>query len=320
MSKTNDLRVAILDRPNGAESLLLTELEQRVRVQKILPDEIHALDPQTEVMLIRGGFWSDMELLLKLAPGLRWIHVNMAGLEHLDLKFLGDRGVILTNSQGVLDRPIAEFVIGAVLLWSKGLYQSVLHTHQGRWSPREPLSNGSMSTLILGAGGIGAECAKLLKQVGFGKVAGFRRDPSLLSPIFDEYLSAEQLPDRIGDFDVVICSLPSAESTENLVSARLLKRLGRAVVFINVGRGDTVDQKALAEALSDRPESLAILDVTEPEPLPSGHPLLQCRNVVISPHIAGETVERHDNFTRVFIENLDRFLEGAPLKDRAPKI
>ncbi|WP_268826483.1 D-2-hydroxyacid dehydrogenase [Brevibacterium sp. UCMA 11754] len=274
------------------------------------------LDPQTEVILIRGGFWTDMERLLELAPGLRWVHVNMAGLDHLNLKLLGERGVILTNSQGVLDRPIAEFVVGAVLLWSKGLHQSVLHTQQGHWSPREPLSNRSMSTLILGAGGIGTECAKALKVMGFGTVAGFRRDPRRLDTVFDEYVSSEQVPERIGDFDVVVCSLPAAESTENLVNERFLKNLGQAVVFINVGRGSTVDQVALADALSERPLSLAVLDVTEPEPLPTGHPLLQCRNVVISPHMAGETVERHDNFSRVFIDNLGRYLEGAPLSDR----
>ncbi|TSI13963.1 D-2-hydroxyacid dehydrogenase [Brevibacterium aurantiacum] len=267
-------------------------------------------------MLIRGGFWTDVERLLELAPGLRWVHVNMAGLDHLNLKLLGERGVVLTNSQGVLDRPIAEFVTGAVLLWSKGLHQSVLHTQQGDWSPREPLSNQSMSTLILGAGGIGTECAKALKAMGFGTIAGFRRDPRRLDPVFDEYVSAEQLPERIGDFDVVICSLPAAESTENLVNDQLLKNLRQAVVFINVGRGGTVDQKVLADALSDRPSSLAVLDVTEPEPLPTGHPLLQCRNVVISPHMAGETVERHDNFSRVFIGNLGRYLRGAPLSDR----
>lgn len=312
----SDLRVAILDRPNGAQSPLLTMLEPRVRLQRVLPDSIHTLDPQTEVMLIRGGFWTDVERLLELAPGLKWVHVNMAGLDHLNLKLLGERGVVLTNSQGVLDRPIAEFVTGAVLLWSKGLHTSVLHTQQGHWSPREPLSNRSMSTLILGAGGIGTECAKALKMMGFGTVAGFRRDPRRLDPVFDEYVSAEQLPERIGDFDVVVCSLPAVESTGNLVNEQFLKNLGQAVVFINVGRGSTVDQVALADALSERPSSLAVLDVTEPEPLPTGHPLLQCRNVVISPHMAGETVERHDNFSRVFIDNLGRYLRGAPLSDR----
>ena len=316
MGKVSDLRVAILDRPNGADSQLLATLEPRVRLQRVLPSTVHTLDPRTEVMLIRGGFWADMERLLELAPGLRWIHVNMAGLDHLNLTLLGERGVILTNSQGVLDRPIAEFVTGAVLLWSKGLYQSVLHTQQGCWSPREPLSNRSMSALILGAGGIGAECARAFKELGIGAVAGFRRDPRRLDPIFDEYLSAEQLPERIGDFDVVVCSLPAADSTESLVNERLLTSLGQAVVFINVGRGGTVDQEALAVALSQRPLSLAVLDVTVPEPLPTGHPLLQCPNVVISPHMAGETVERHDNFSRVFIDNLDRYLEGSPLKDR----
>ncbi|MGC2940980.1 MULTISPECIES: D-2-hydroxyacid dehydrogenase [unclassified Brevibacterium] len=286
-------------------------------MQRLLPAAINTLDHRTEVMLVRGGFWTDMESLLGLAPDLKWIHLNMAGLDHVDLQLLKDRGVMLTNSRGVLDAAIAEFVLGAVLQWSKGLHVSVLDTQQGRWMPREPLANRSMTTLVLGAGGIGTECARTLKKAGFGAVAGFRRHPLRLDPIFDEYVSADDLPARIGDFDAVVACLPATPSTEGFINRTLLDRLGRAAVFVNVGRGSTVDQVALADALAARPDSLAVLDVTAPEPLPDGHPLLSARNVVISPHMAGETVERHDNFTALFIDNLQRYCDGTPLKNRS---
>lgn len=312
-----ELRIAILDRPGGADSPLFANLPSHCEVQRLLPEAISTLDPRTEVMLIRGGFWTDMESLLELAPGLKWIHVNMAGLDHIDLQFLEDRDVMLTNSKGVLDAAIAEFVMGAVLQWSKGLHVSVLDTQQHRWVPREPLANRSVTTLVLGAGSIGTECARALKGAGFGAIAGFRRHPLNLDPIFDEYVSAEELPVRIGDFNAVVACLPASPSTEGFINRRLLEGLGRAAVFVNVGRGSTVDQVALADVLAARPASLAVLDVTAPEPLPHGHPLLSIRNVVISPHMAGETVERHDSFTALFIDNLQRYCNGTPLKNRS---
>ncbi|MCU4298251.1 D-2-hydroxyacid dehydrogenase [Brevibacterium permense] len=315
MLGTAKLRVAILDRPGGADSPLFVNLPSYVELQRLLPEAISTLDPRTEVMLIRGGFWTDMESLLDLAPALKWIHVNMAGLDQIDLQFLEHRGVMLTDSRGVLDIAIAEFVLGAVLQWSKGLHVSVLDTQQHRWVPREPLANRSVTTLVLGAGGIGTRCARALKRAGFGAVAGFRRQPLHLDPIFDEYVSAEKLPERIGDFDVVVACLPAAPSTEGFINRHLLERLRRAAVFVNVGRGSTVDQVALADVLAARPASLAVLDVTAPEPLPGDHPLLSTRNVVISPHMAGETVERHDSFTALFIDNLQRYCDGTPLKN-----
>src|SRR5699024_10937173 len=117
----------------------------------------------------------------------------------------------------------------------------------------------------------GTECARMLKRAGFGAVAGFRRQPLRLDPIFDEYVSAEELPARIGDFNAVVSCLPAGPSTEGFISRTLLKRLGGATVFVNVGRGSTVDQVALADVLAVRPESLAVLDVTAPEPLPASH-------------------------------------------------
>lgn len=286
-------------------------------MQRLLPDSIKKLDSHTEVILIRGGFWTDLKLLLNLAPGLKWIHVNMAGLDHVDLQFLSDRGVRLTNSRGVLDTAIAEFVTGAILLWSKGLHRSVLDTQRHRWEPREPLANHAVTTLILGAGSIGSECARTLKATGFGAVAGFRRNPLQLDPIFDEYLSAEELPARIGDFNAVVSCLPATQTTDSFIGRSLLEKLRHDTVFVNVGRGSTVDQVALAEALRRRPESLAVLDVTAPEPLPQEHPLMRTHNVVISPHMAGETADRHDRFTELFIDNLHRYCNGVPLRNQA---
>lgn len=308
--------ISVLDRPGGADSEVLRRFGEETPLRRLLPSEVEDLDPATEVLLIRGGFWSDLERLLELAPGLKWIHVNMAGVDHLDLELLNRRGVILTNSSGVLDRPIAEFVLGAALLWAKGLHRSVLETQRGEWCPREPLLHASLSVLVVGAGGIGTRCAELFKLAGFGRVAGARRSERPLGPEFDERVEMERLGEALPEFDVVVSCLPAAAGTANIFDAETIRRFRERMVFINVGRGVVLDHEALAALLLRRPEMLAVLDVTEPEPLPPGHPLRQRENLVISPHMAGETVERHDNFSRLFIDNLRRYTAGQPMRNQ----
>lgn len=305
--------VSIIDRPGGADSDVLVELQRRVRVQRLLPEEIATLSDETEVILIRGGFWTDLPRLLELAPKLKWIHVNMSGVEQLDLDFLRNAGVGLTNSSGVLDRAIAEFVLGATLLWSKGLHRSVLETQQRIWAPREPIANASLRVLIVGAGGIGSQCAALFQQAGFGHVSGVRRSAGELGPAFDERVPLEALSEVLPSFDVVVCCLPGSAQTAGLFDESMIGRLKQRMVLINVGRGSVLDQNALAAHLARHPEMLAVLDVTDPEPLPVDHPLRWAQNLVLSPHMAGETVERHDNFSQLFVENLGRYIEGETL-------
>src|SRR5699024_8855422 len=254
--------------------------------------------------------------LLQLAPGLKWIHVNMAGVDHLYTADIEKQGVILTNAAGVLYEAIAEFVLGAVLIWTKGLHLSVLHTQQRRWEEREPLPNSGLRALIIGAGGIGTACAQTLKKAGFSFVAGIRQSSKELDAVFNERIELENLRWRVGGFDAIICSLPATEATSSVIDEVVLNETKNNMVFVNVGRGTTVAHHDLAQAMQDRPGSLAVLDVTDPEPLPPQHPLWECSNVIVSPHMAGETKERHDNYSKLFFDNLNRYLDGRPLRNQ----
>lgn len=315
MADTPDVKICVIDRPDGIPASPIDELEERWNVQRLLPDSLAEIDPDTTAVYIRAGYWNEIDELLRLAPAVRWIHVAMAGVEHLVTERLSTSDVVLTNSQGVLDAGIAEFTLGAALLWSKGLLRSVADTRLRQANYRNPLSNRELSAVIIGAGGIGTACAAALRANGVGSVIGVRRNPEAVGDDFHGAMTFSEAAGRMDDFTVVIAALPATTHTAGMLDADFLSGLGAQCVFINVGRGVTVDNVALAEEMQRRPDSAAVLDVTDPEPLPQDHPLWECDNVVISPHMSGETNDRHENFARLFVENLCRFVNGSTLRN-----
>ncbi|WP_051298098.1 D-2-hydroxyacid dehydrogenase [Brevibacterium album] len=308
-----DVRVCIIDRPDRAGAQALAAVAGECRAQVLLPEELEHIDPATEAVFVRAGYWNDVDRLLDLTPRLRWVHIAMAGVDHLLTDRLRASSVVLTNSRGVLDSAIAEFVAAAVLLWSKGLLVSANDNRAGRFRYREPLGNEELTTLVVGAGGIGSACARALRALGAPLVHGVRRSERTQDPAFDSGITFEEAASRLGGYRAVVAALPADRTTEGLLDAAFLAGLGPETVFVNVGRGRTVDNVALARAMADRPGSAAVLDVTEPEPLPEGHPLLACENVVISPHMSGDTRKRHERYAALFLENLARFEAGEPL-------
>lgn len=316
------MKIAIIDRSDGVDSALLNDLGMalhdlgiEIEVQRFIPESLPHIHPDTAMVFVRAGYWNEADRLLELAPAVKWIHVNMTGVDHLPVDRIDSAGVILTTCRGVLDHAIAEFVLGSVLLWSKGLLRSSLDTREARTRYREPKANAELNALIIGTGSIGSECARVFRRAGFGRIVGIRRTPTPQSD-FDEVLGVGELQNQVGHHDVVLSCLPGNATTGGLLGSSVLRQLREESVFINVGRGSAVDHGALAQAMGARPGSVAVLDVTDPEPLPSDHPLWNCSNVVISPHMSGDTVGRHDAFASLFLDNLRRFCTGEGLLNR----
>lgn len=307
------LKVCVIDRPDRAGDEKVALLKDRCHLQRVQPSGLAEVLPDTEVVFVRAGYWNQIDELLSMAPSLRWVHVNMAGVEHLMTEKFTASDVILTNSQGVLDDAIADFAVASVLMWSKGLIRSAYDTMHGQANYRELCDNAELSALIIGAGGIGTACAKALRRVGIDNIAGVRRSSRPLDPVFSTAVQLDQLTNSVRDYQVVVAALPATAQTEGLLDTRFFEALSPQSVFVNVGRGITADNIALAHAMKSRPEAAAILDVTHPEPLPDNHPLWNCTNVVISPHMSGDTASRHNRFTELFIENLVRFETGQEL-------
>lgn len=318
IESNREFPICIIDRTDGLglDAPTLRRLDERWNVQRVLPTELTLIRRDTRAIFVRAAYFSDLEEVVERLEELSWIHVAIAGTEHLPKDLLRQQGVILTNSAGVLDRAIGEFVVASALLWSKGLLQSVRDSADERVEHRQPLANEELRVLVVGAGGIGTAAAAGFREIGVQRVAGVRRTKSALSPLFDEHVDVRELQSRVSDFNVVVAALPAAPHTSNLIDRSVLAAVEHPAVFVNVGRGASVDHTALTDMLRRHPDSAAVLDVTTPEPLPNGHPLWHLPNAVVSPHMAGDTITRHERYARVFEENLERFVRGEEMVNR----
>lgn len=243
----------------------------------------------------------------KEVPDLAVVQLQLAGYDGVS-DLVGD-GVTLCNARGVHDDATAEHAVGLVLSTLRGIPEAVYDQQREDWqrdTSRQSLADSRV--LILGHGSIGravAERMLAMKAVVTG-VASRERDDDLLGRV----RSLADLPELLPEQQVVIVLLPLVEQTRGLVGAKLLARLPDAALVVNVARGPVVDTSAvLAEAGRLR----FALDVTDPEPLPRGHPLWSAPDVLITPHIAGGTTAMLPRIGRLVRDQLRRYVAGEPL-------
>ncbi|WP_437323510.1 NAD(P)-dependent oxidoreductase [Sorangium sp. So ce381] len=256
------------------------------------------------------------------APRLRWVHLSTAGYARYDVAAvraaLAARGAALTTSSGVYADPCAEHALAFLLSASRRLPECLENQLGPRGWPdasvrsRSALLRGRR-VLLLGFGAIGRRLAELLAPFDVD-LRVLRARPRGGEPF--RVVVREELGDAFAWADHVVSSLPEAEGTRRLVSAALLARMRPDAWFYNVGRGVTVDQAALLEALEARRIAGAYIDVTDPEPLPPEHPLWRAPGCTITPHTAGGRREEPMAQVEHFLANLRRFERGEPLADR----
>ncbi|MDC0677670.1 NAD(P)-dependent oxidoreductase [Sorangium atrum] len=256
------------------------------------------------------------------APRLRWVHLSTAGYARYDVAAvraaLAARGAALTTSSGVYADPCAEHALAFLLSASRRLPECLENQLGPRGWPdasvrsRSALLRGRR-VLLLGFGAIGRRLAELLAPFDVD-LRVLRARPRGGEPF--RVVVREELGDAFAWADHVVSSLPEAEGTRRLVSAALLGRMRPDAWFYNVGRGVTVDQAALLEALEARRIAGAYIDVTDPEPLPPEHPLWRAPGCTITPHTAGGRREEPMAQVEHFLANLRRFERGEPLVDR----
>lgn len=251
------------------------------------------------------------------ASGLRWIQLNNAGTEgYCDPKHVPER-VLLTNATGAYGTAISEHMIGCLFMLRKKLHLYYANQLRAEWKKEGQVGviEGSR-VLCVGLGDIGGAFASRMKALGAYTV-GIRRTPSEKPAYVDELYTAEALERELPKADVVALSLPGNRETAGMLDRRRLSMLRGSAVLINVGRGSAVDTDALAELLEAHRLAGAALDVTEPEPLPAGHPLWRAPNALITPHVSGgfslpETLEK---IVEICAENLRRYRRGEELKN-----
>lgn len=260
--------------------------------------------------------WSGGRDLLRPAWGsagsLRWIQAASAGVDGLLFPELVDSDVVLTNARGVFDRPIAEHVMAVLLLFAKDLRGVLERQRRREWRPRDAETLEGKRLLVVGVGSIGRAIARTAKAFGM-TVRGVGRT-TRPDALFGTVMGVDELHDALGWADVVVDVLPATPATHHLFDAEAFAAMNPGVRFVNVGRGSTVDEVALVEALRSGRIAAAALDVFETEPLPPESPLWELPNVVITPHVAGDVAGWREAVVEVFVENLERYLTGEPLK------
>jgi len=253
---------------------------------------------------------------------LRWVEVTSAGYTRYDTpefrEAFQERRAAFTCMSGVFADPCAQHALGMIL----GLNRQLLPSHRDQltdqvWNYAERRYHCALLTgqtvLLLGFGAIGRRLADLLAPFGV-KLYAVRRQ--VRSERGVTILPEEQLTAVLPQADHVVNILPDNESTLNYVNARRLAAFKPGARFYNVGRGTTVDQSALLDALQRGHLGGAYLDVTDPEPLPREHPLWTTPNCYITPHTAGGRRDQDEAIVEHFLKNLQALLEGNPLVDR----
>lgn len=253
---------------------------------------------------------------------LRWVQVTTAGYGRYDTEACREafrkRGAAFTNSSSVFSEPVAQHVLAMMLAFARQLLPSLEDQRGDRaWRQAErryasKLLNGQ-TVLLLGYGAIGRRVGELLAPFGC-TVYAVRKQARSETAV--RVVTEADLTRILPLADHVVNALPDSESTRKWVNARRLACFRPGARFYNVGRGTTVDQEALLDALRSGALGGAYLDVTEPEPLPPSHPLWSAPNCYITAHTAGGRHDQDEALVRLFLRNLAAFERGEPLADR----
>jgi phosphoglycerate dehydrogenase-like enzyme/maleate cis-trans isomerase len=251
------------------------------------------------------------------ATRVRWVHVASAGVDPLLFPELRDSSVVVTNSRGVFDQAIAEFVLGAVLAFAKDLPATLALQREHTWRHRETRLVAGSTALVVGAGSIGRAAAGLLRAAGC-RVVGIAR-ATRDDPAFDRVAAVADFGSELPDADYVVVAAPLTEQTRGLVGAEAFKRMKPTAVLINVGRGPIVDEDALLAALDAGQVAGAVLDVFGEEPLPTGHPFWDHPRIIVSPHMCGDFQGYTNTLVDLFVDNFTAWRSGRPLRNVVDK-
>jgi phosphoglycerate dehydrogenase-like enzyme len=260
---------------------------------------------------------------LLATPRLRWVHLSSAGwnpYDRADVRAaLAAQGTRLTKSSLVYDEPCAEHAFAFLLAHARRLPEAFANAFGPRAWPQHELRArarllAGQAIALVGFGSIAQRLAELLAPFG-ARVTGVRRRVAGDEPVPTFAWGTPEADRAIAQADYVVNLLPGGVGTVRAFDAARVAALKPGAVFVNIGRGSTVDQDALAAALAAGRLAAAYLDVTEPEPLPPEHPLWSTPNCVVTPHMAGGDVAEGERLVEHFLENLARFTSGRALLD-----
>ena len=272
-----------------------------------LPDLEFTTEPEgCDIVLGEPKLIRDM---LPRLSNLKWVQAIYAGVERLMDPALR-RDYILTNARGVFGELMSEYVFGYLLMHEKKFFGRFRAQQAKQWDRTESGILRGKTIGLLGVGSIGSHLAGTAKHFGMS-VHGFTRESETCADV-DVYYHEPDILVFAKRLDYLVSVLPRTTDTNRIVNASLFDALPSHAIFINVGRGNAVDESALVTALNEGKIAAAVLDVTEKEPLPGDHPFWTTPNLLLSFHTSA--ISYPENITELFVENYQRYIEGKPLK------
>ena len=266
------------------------------------PEELRGRAAGAEALLTLLTDRVDAELL-DAAPNLKVVANLAVGSDNIDLEDAAKRDVAIGVTPGVLTEATADLTFALILAAARRLPQAAQDVHDGAWQTWEPagwlgLELSGATIAIVGAGRIGQAVARRAEGFGMRVITVGRDDP--LAPVLTQA-------------DVVSLHTPLTDQTRHLIDADALRQMKPTAILVNTARGAIVDQEALVDALDQGVIAGAALDVTDPEPLPTCHPLLTVPNVLVVPHIGSATHTARERMAEMAVENIEAGLAGRPL-------
>ncbi|RIW32689.1 D-2-hydroxyacid dehydrogenase [Bacillus salacetis] len=267
-------------------------------------------DHLAEAEVIAGWKKSMEEKALRSTTPLRWIQTWSAGVDSLPLKEMESQEIMVTSANGVHAYPISETIFAMMLGLTRKINAYVRNQEQKEWAHSGlKLEIHGKTIGIIGVGAIGKETAKIAKAFGM-TVLGVRHSGREAQYV-DEMYRTDELHDILPRCDYIVITVPLTEATREMFGKKEFQLMKESAFLINIGRGETIKEQELIDALQTKRIAGAGLDVFEKEPLEKDSPLWEMENVIITPHTAGSTELYNKRVIEdIFIPNLKNFLEG----------
>jgi phosphoglycerate dehydrogenase-like enzyme len=269
-------------------------------------EKLPSLLKETEILLT---FLQCDRKMIDAAPQLKWIQAISAGVDYMDLDEIRRRGIVLTNGRGIHKIHMAEYAVAAMINLARGFHLMFLNQLQKKWErsvSQEEIHGATVG--IIGLGAIGAEIAKKAALMGM-RVIGVKRTSGPVDHV-EEVHAPDDMAAVFRRSDYIINLLPYTQETEMLIDQRFFDQMKPTACFINIGRGRTVNEGDLIEALRNKQIRAMVSDVYYTEPLPPESPLWDLDNVILTPHICGVSPQYMARAMQIIAHNLNVYLSG----------
>lgn len=269
---------------------------------------------------VDAAFQFSSEAFVNAAPKLKWIQTLSAGINNLPFQLLIDRGITVTNAAGVYGPNMADHTLGLMLTLCRHLREIDRHQVAHGWMKPKPVPDpgelAGQTLLIIGLGSIGLETAKRAKGFGMHVIATRRHPDREVPSCIDEMHPPDALDDLLPRADWVDVCVPLTPETHDLIDEREIALMKDGAYLVCVTRGGIINNDAMVQAVESGKIAGVALDATQPEPLPSDHPLWSFDNVIITPHASGQSTAAFARLRDVCVDNVHRFLKGEDLRNQ----